>query len=80
MKAPKQPAVRYIARLGARSRVVIPKHVRERLCVGPGDLVEFVVRADAVLVRAVRTGAESDPFAAFTEWSGNADARAYREL
>jgi AbrB family looped-hinge helix DNA binding protein len=80
MKTPKQPAVRYIARLGARSRVVIPKRVRERLCVGPGDLVEFVVRADAVLVRAVRTGTEPDPFAVFTEWAGKTDERAFGDL
>ena len=60
--------------------MVIPKRVRDRLGVGPGDLVEFVVRDGEILVRAVATNAEPDPFAAFTEWTGDADARAYDDL
>lgn len=66
------------ARLSAKAQTVIPKAVRERLGVGPGDLVEFEERDGEVLVRAVREG--DDPFALFTEWSGEADERAYGEL
>jgi antitoxin PrlF len=69
------------AKLSARAQTVIPKKVRERLGVGPGDVIEFQELNGEVVVRAApRPAAGDDPFAVFTEWSGEADERAYADL
>jgi AbrB family looped-hinge helix DNA binding protein len=43
-------------RIGPKGQVVIPKELRERLGIGPGDEVEFALDedADAVLMEPVR--------------------------
>jgi antitoxin PrlF len=68
------------ARLSAKSQVVIPKEVRERLGIGPGDLLAFEVRGDEIVVRPVPRGQTEDPFALFTEWSSPADDEAYADF
>ena len=68
------------ARLSSRCRIVIPAAVRERLGVGPGDVIAFEDRAGEIVIRAVRAVAADDPFVAFAEWSGAADEAAYAEL
>lgn len=69
-----------VARIGPRSQMVIPKKVRERLGVGPGDMVQFRVTAKGVSVERLTVAGDIDPFAAFDEWSGDADSRAYADL
>lgn len=71
---------RVTAKLSTRAQTVIPREVRERLGVGPGDSVEFEERDGVVVVRALRRPEGDDPFAVFTEWSGEADERAYADL
>ena len=68
------------ARLSSRCRIVIPAAVRERLCVGPGDVIAFEELAGEIVIRPVRAVAADDPFVAFAEWSGAADEAAYAEL
>ena len=69
------------ARLSAKAQTVIPKPVRERLGIGPGDVILFEIRDGEVVLRPPRHAAGSDdPFAAFHEWSGAADEDAYRGL
>jgi AbrB family looped-hinge helix DNA binding protein len=69
------------AKLSARAQTVIPKRVRDRLGVGPGDVIEFREHDGEVVVRAVpRPAAGDDPFAVFTEWASEADERAYADL
>ena len=38
-------------RVGAKGQVVIPKNLRDRLGIGPGDEVEFVLDEDTDAVR-----------------------------
>jgi AbrB family looped-hinge helix DNA binding protein len=38
-------------RIGAKGQVVIPKELRERSGLGPGEKVSFELRGDAVVVR-----------------------------
>lgn len=71
---------RATAKLSARAQTVIPREVRERLGVGPGDSVEFEERDGDVVIRALRRQEGGDPFAVFTEWSSEADERAYADL
>lgn len=68
------------ARVSAKSQVVIPKEVRERAGIGPGDILVFEVRGNEVVMRPVPKAPTDDPFAVFTEWSSPADEEAYADL
>jgi antitoxin PrlF len=68
------------ARLSTKSQAVIPKPVRDKLGVGPGDLVEFEIRDGEVLIRRVPATERIDPFAVFHEWSSEADEAAFADL
>lgn len=65
------------ARVSAKAQVVIPKRVRERLGIAPGDLLLFEVREGELIVRRAPKPVADDPFAVFDEWAGAADAEAY---
>lgn len=67
-----------VARITSKSQLVLPKEVRARLNVGPGDTLEF--RIDAKSVRIEKATAQDDPFATFDEWATQADEDAYRDL
>jgi antitoxin PrlF len=73
-------ARRITSRLSSRSQTVIPKAIRERLGIGPGDQIAFEERAGEIVIRPVREPARDDPFATFAEWSGEADEEAYAGL
>jgi antitoxin PrlF len=68
------------AKLSSKSQTVIPKPVRERLGIGPGDLVEFEIREGEVLIRRAATTERIDPFAVFHEWESEADEEAFADL
>jgi AbrB family looped-hinge helix DNA binding protein len=55
--------------LSAKGQVVIPKDVRERLKLAPGDKLEVVERPDGVLLRKRRTKS-GESFEAITERIG----------
>ena len=73
------------SRITSKSQTTLPRPVRAALHVGPGDEVLYVVEGDRVVLTraptrtADRAGAD-DPFAVFSEWSGDADRKAYGDL
>jgi antitoxin PrlF len=73
-------ARKFTSRLSSRSQTVIPKPIRERLGIGPGDVIAFEERGGEIVIRPVRTASGDDPFATFTEWAGQADEEAYADL
>jgi len=73
-------ARRVTSRLSSRSQTVIPKPIRERLGIGPGDLIAFEEREGEIVIRPVREPERDDPFATFGEWSSEADEEAYAGL
>ena len=73
-------ARRITSRLSARSQTVISKAIRDRLGIGPGDVIAFEERAGEIVLRPVRAPRVEDPFATFTEWSSEADEEAYADL
>jgi antitoxin PrlF len=68
------------SRLSSRSQTVIPKPIRDRLGIGPGDVIAFEERAGEIVIRPVRASLRDDPFATFTEWASDADEEAYADL
>ena len=68
------------ARLSSKSQVVIPKAVRDRMGIGPGDTLLFEVRDGEIVVRRAPRMVADDPFAVFTEWPGPADTKAYDDF
>ena len=69
-----------LSRLTSKSQTVIPKAVREKLGLKPGDLVRYVFEGRRVVIERAKTEADDDPFATFNEWAGDADEKAYRSL
>jgi antitoxin PrlF len=65
--------------VSARSQTVIPHEVCERLQLKPGDILRYRVTDDGILLDKA-TEAGDDPFAVFSEWASEADARAYDGL
>lgn len=68
------------SKLTSKSQTTIPQPVRTALGLEPGDEVTYDIEGDrAVIRKAGRQGAE-DPFGTFTEWSQEADRKAYADL
>jgi antitoxin PrlF len=67
-----------VSRITSKSQTVIPKAVRERLGLRPGDLLRYRVEGSVVIIERMET--QDDPFATFTEWASEADEKAYGSL
>lgn len=67
------------SRVSVKSQTVIPRQVRERLGLRPGDTLRYRETNSGVVIDKVIADAD-DPFATFSEWSGEADETAYRDL
>ncbi len=63
-----------------KSQTVIPRAVRERLNLKPGDTLRYRVTDDGVLLDKAPAHEADDPFATFSEWSNEADEKAYGGL
>jgi AbrB family looped-hinge helix DNA binding protein len=68
-----------IAKLSSKAQTVLPKQVREKLGLQPGDSVRFIIEGDQVTLLK-HVDAEDDPFHAFTEWATAEDEAAYGRL
>jgi len=73
----RQPAS--FSKLSVKSRTVIPRKVREQLKLKPGDTLRYRLTDDGILLDKA-TDAGDNPFAAFSEWTSEADDKAYSEL
>jgi antitoxin PrlF len=72
-------AKRITSKVTSKSQTVIPAVIREKLGIGPGDVLRYVETADGILIeKAPRI--EDDPFAIFSEWASEADDKAYADL
>jgi antitoxin PrlF len=71
----RQPAA--FSNISVKSETVIPREVRERLKLKPGDTLRYRFTNDGILLdKATGDG----PFAAFSEWTSEADEKAYGGL
>jgi antitoxin PrlF len=65
--------------MSVKSQTVIPRAVRERLRLKPGDKLRYRLTEDGVLIDKAPKETD-DPFTAFSEWTGEADEKAYGKL
>jgi antitoxin PrlF len=75
----KQSSKVHISKLSSKSQTVLPRAVRERLKLGPGDKLRYVMTDKAVIIEKEEDFAD-DPFIAFTEWASPEDDAAYADL
>ena len=68
------------SKVSVKSQTVIPREVRERLDLKPGDTLRYRVTDQGVMLDKARANEADDPFAAFSEWSSEADEKAYGGL
>ncbi len=69
------------SKISVKSQTVIPREIRRRLGLKPGDTLRYRLTDDGVLLDKAPPAADADdPFAAFSEWSGEADEKAYGDL
>ncbi len=69
-----------LSRITSKAQTVIPKAVREKLGLKPGDVVRYVFEGKRVVIERASNTVEDDPFATFTEWASEADEKAYGSL
>ncbi len=67
------------SRVSVKSQTVLPRAVRNALNIKPGDTLRYQLTDRGVLIDKAAT-TEDDPFATFSEWSGESDERAYADL
>ncbi|TWG92754.1 antitoxin PrlF [Mesorhizobium sp. J18] len=67
------------SRISSKSQTVIPREIREKLNLAPGDQLQYIETDHGIMIEKART-IEDDPFAAFGEWSSAADEEAYADL
>ena len=83
MKAPMNRPARtpsVFSKVSVKSQTVIPREVRERLGLKPGDTLRYRMTGAGVLLDKASANEADDPFATFSEWSNEADEKAYGSL
>jgi antitoxin PrlF len=68
------------SKVSVKSQTVIPRAVREKLGLKPGDRLRYQLTSDGVLLDKAPANEADDPFATFSEWSNEADEKAYGGL
>ena len=67
------------SKVSVKSQTVLPRAVRATLGIKPGDTLRYRLTDQGVLIDKASTEMD-DPFASFSEWSGEADEKAYGNL
>ena len=70
----------YHSKLSAQHRTVLPRAVRQRLKISPGDRLRYLVDGRGVRIEKAAGAGDDDPLSAFSEWSSEADEEAFRAL
>ena len=68
------------SKVSVKSQTVLPREVRERLRISPGDQIRYILDDAGVRIEKGSAAEEGDPFNAFTEWASEADDEAYADL
>jgi antitoxin PrlF len=68
------------SKISVKSQTVIPREIRDKLGLKPGDTLRYRLTEQGVLLDKAAANEAEDPFAAFSEWSSEADEKAYGNL
>ena len=72
------------AKISSKAQTVLPKEVRRRLGLGPGDTIRFRETDQGIVIEKLDVGAGEeewgDPFAAFSEWASPEEDEAWKDL
>lgn len=68
------------SRVSVKSQTVLPREVRERLGVKPGDRLRYRLTEAGILLEKATPEPLDDPFATFTEWTSSDDNEAFADL
>ena len=67
------------SKLTSKAQTVVPREIRERLGLRPGDTLRYRVTKAGVLIDK-RPEPGDDPFVEFVEWAGREDEEAFKDL
>ena len=68
------------SKVSVKSQTAIPREVRERLRLRPGDTLRYRLTEVGILLDKAPASEANGPFATFSEWLDAADAKAYGGL
>ena len=69
------------SKLTPKAQTPIPQPVRAALHLLPGDELIYEIDEQRVIItKSIRSGKTDDPFRTFSEWSSEADTKAYGKL
>ena len=78
MNRPVRPSPVY-SKVSVKSQTVLPRAVRDNLGIKPGDTWRYRETEGGILLDKAAPESD-DPFATFSEWSSEADEKAYGSL
>lgn len=67
------------SRLTSKSQTVVPRAIRDRLGLKPGDTLRYKITPAGIVIEK-RPDQEDDPFAEFSEWGMAEDEAAFKDL
>ncbi len=68
------------SKITSKSQTVIPREIRQKLGVGPGDRLAYNLSGNTVSIQKAEPNFEENPFVIFDEWASTADEKAYADL
>jgi antitoxin PrlF len=68
------------SKLTSKAQTTIPSPVRNALHLAAGDELAYTIDGDRVILTKAARAPADDPFAAFGEWSSEADRIGYADL
>lgn len=69
-----------LSKLTSKAQTVIPREIRARLDLKPGDVVRYRPTDSGIVIDKLPPQGDDDALASFSEWSSSADDQAYSEL
>ncbi len=69
-----------LSKLTSKAQTVIPREIRARLDLKPGDVVRYRLTDAGIVIDKLPQQSDEDSLASFSEWASPADDKAYAGL
>jgi antitoxin PrlF len=70
----------FLSKLTSKAQTVIPREVRARLDLKPGDVVRYRHIDTGIVIDKLPPPTDDDSLACFNEWNSATDDKAYADL